>query len=86
MLFLNIFNITGIYLYVYIFKYVISCTVPVQEGLQQVSGVLLVNNFSDDVRGLVMKRFITYDDVCVLVIHSKHLSMLQRAVDPTENT
>lgn len=37
------------------------------------SGVLLVNNSSDDVKGLVMKRFITYDDVLALVIHSQTL-------------
>lgn len=50
---------------------------------KEVSGVVLVNNSSDDVRGLVMKRLITYDDVFVLVIYSP---MLQRAVDLRENT
>ncbi|GAA6221476.1 ubiquitin-associated protein 1-like isoform X1 [Lates japonicus] len=32
-----------------------------------------------------MKRFITYDEVCASVIYSKHLSMLQSAVNHREN-
>lgn len=66
-------------------KYTIVCAVPLQAGFIQVPEILLVNNSSDDVRGLVMKRFITCDDVCGSGIYSKHLSMLQSAVDCREN-
>lgn len=60
---------------------IIHC-VPLQVGLQQVSGVLLVNNSSDDVRGLVMKSFITYDDVLALVSHSKTLVIASESRGP----
>lgn len=77
---LNYFSIILAHIHLNMLK-IIHC-VPLQVGLQQVSGVLLVNNSSDDVRGLVMKSFITYDDVLALVSHSKTLVIASESRGP----
>lgn len=43
--------------------------------------MLLVNNSPDDVRGLAMKRFIMYDEVCVCVC----VIVLQTPVNASES-